>query len=155
MTWSSDTGMDRAADSHYPTMDVDQIADYKIPAADDCVLVLWVTLPHLENGFRVMRGWGFAYKSACAWHKPVAAHGHWFLNQLELLLIGVRGDVPAPVPGEQPPQVLTLPTGVHSEKPEAFAKMIETLYPNVPKVEMFARSPRSGWAVAGNEVEPR
>jgi len=153
VTWSSDTGMDRAADNHYPTMEVDEIANYKVSAAKDCILFLWVTVPHLENAFKVMRSWGFAYKSACAWHKPVPAHGHWFPNRLELLLIGVRGDVPAPAKGEQPPQVLILPKGVHSEKPAAFAKMIETLYPNVPKVEMFARSPRPGWDVAGNEVE--
>lgn len=154
VTWSSDTGMDRAADNHYPTMSVDEIANYKVPAAKDCVLLLWVTVPHLESGFTVMRSWGFTYKSACAWYKPVQAHGHWFPNQLELLLIGVRGDVPAPAPGEQPPQVLTLPKGEHSKKPAAFAKMIEKLYPNVPKVEMFARSPRPGWDVAGNEVKP-
>jgi N6-adenosine-specific RNA methylase IME4 len=30
--------------------------------------------------------------------------------------------------------------------------MIERLYPNVPKLEMFARKPRDGWDVWGNEV---
>jgi N6-adenosine-specific RNA methylase IME4 len=32
--------------------------------------------------------------------------------------------------------------------------MIERLYPNVPKIEMFARKARPGWSVHGNEVQP-
>ena len=30
--------------------------------------------------------------------------------------------------------------------------MIERLFPNVPKLEMFARAARPGWSVWGNEV---
>jgi N6-adenosine-specific RNA methylase IME4 len=32
--------------------------------------------------------------------------------------------------------------------------MIAAMYPNVPKLEMFARKKRAGWDVWGNEVEP-
>jgi N6-adenosine-specific RNA methylase IME4 len=42
--------------------------------------------------------------------------------------------------------------GAHSEKPELFAAMIERLWPNTPKLEMFARRPRPGWDAWGNEV---
>jgi N6-adenosine-specific RNA methylase IME4 len=48
--------------------------------------------------------------------------------------------------------VIEAPRGRHSEKPVAFAEVIERLYPNVPKLEMFARAPRAGWDVWGNEV---
>ena len=68
------------------------------------------------------------------------------------LLVGVRGDVPAPAPGTQPPQVMTLPRGRHSEKPAAFAEMIGRMFPTVPKIEMFAGGQRAGWDVWGNEV---
>jgi N6-adenosine-specific RNA methylase IME4 len=33
-----------------------------------------------------------------------------------------------------------------------FAEMIEQMFPNVPKLEMFARKPRDGWDVWGNEI---
>ena len=39
--WSRETGMDRAADNHYPTMPLDQIKAVKVPAAKNCVLFLW------------------------------------------------------------------------------------------------------------------
>jgi N6-adenosine-specific RNA methylase IME4 len=60
--------------------------------------------------------------------------------------------VPVPAPGEQLPQVVEAPRGRHSEKPEAFAKMIERLFPRTPKIELFARKARPGWEAWGNEV---
>jgi hypothetical protein len=43
--WSRTTGMDRAADNHYPTSCTEVIAARDVPsiAADDCVLFLWAT----------------------------------------------------------------------------------------------------------------
>jgi N6-adenosine-specific RNA methylase IME4 len=48
--------------------------------------------------------------------------------------------------------VIEAPRGEPSEKPEIFAEMIERHWPNVPKLEMFARKPRNGWDSWGNEV---
>jgi N6-adenosine-specific RNA methylase IME4 len=39
-----------------------------------------------------------------------------------------------------------------SEKPEAFAAMIEAMFPDVPKVELFARGARPGWHAWGDQV---
>ena len=43
--WSRETGMDRAADNHYPTSATEVIAgrDVASVAADDCILFLWAT----------------------------------------------------------------------------------------------------------------
>jgi hypothetical protein len=102
-----------------------------------------------------MATWGFTYKSTWYWEKiRCGGMGYWAINCIEELLIGTRGNVPAPSPGEQPPQVTHLPRGRHSEKPDVFAGYIEKLYPNVPKLEMFAREARHGWDVWGNEAEP-
>jgi len=150
--YAEETGSDRAADNHYPTLTIDDIADIEPPAAPDCALFLWVTIPMLELGIKLLQRWGFAYKSACVWAKPQIGTGYWFRNQVELLLVGTRGNVPAPASGDQPPQIQTLDRGKHSAKPDAFAVMIEALYPNVPKLEMFARTERIGWDVWGNEA---
>jgi N6-adenosine-specific RNA methylase IME4 len=70
-----------------------------------------------------------------------------------MLLVGTKGDVPAPAMGDQMAQVVEAPRGKHSEKPDTFAEEIERLYPNVPKLEMFARKRRPGWDAHGNEVD--
>jgi N6-adenosine-specific RNA methylase IME4 len=148
----AETGMDRSADNHYPTMELDAIEALPIPAADDCVLFMWATVPMLPQAIRVMQEWGFAYKSHCIWNKPHAGTGFWFRNKHELVLVGTKGDVPAPAPGEQFCSVIEAPLGPHSAKPNAFAEMIGEMFPNVPAVELFARGPRMGWDVWGNEL---
>ena len=51
------------------------------------------------------------------------------------------------------PTLIKAPQGVHSGKPEIFAEYIERLYPNTPKLEIFARGePRPGWHSWGNEA---
>ena len=41
----------------------------------------------------------------------------------------------------------------HSKKPEEARRRIEALMGDVPRVELFARRPASGWDVWGNEVD--
>ena len=130
----------------------EQIKALPVPSADDCVLFLWATVPMLDQNIDVLKAWGFTYKSAIIWKKDRSGTGYWSLNTVEILLIGTRGNIPAPTPGEQPPQVIEAPRGRHSEKPAVFAEMIERLYPNTPKIEMFARAARAGWDVWGNEA---
>lgn len=40
----------------------------------------------------------------------------------------------------------------HSQKPEISYQIIERLYPNLSKLEMYARQERKGWDCWGNEV---
>ena len=55
---SRETGMDRAADNHYPTADVDEISALEVPAAPDCVLFLWATVPMFVEALMVMESGG-------------------------------------------------------------------------------------------------
>ena len=43
--WNRDTGMDRSADNHYPTLTFEAICALDVPAAPDAVLFLWTTVP--------------------------------------------------------------------------------------------------------------
>jgi hypothetical protein len=99
--WSRQTGMDRAADNHYPTSCTEIIAARDVPsiAADDCILFLWATVPMLLHALTVMGGWGFDYRSHYVWVKNRIGTGYWNRNKHELLLVGVRGHIPAPAPG--------------------------------------------------------
>lgn len=153
--YSRETGMDRAADNHYPTMTTAEICALEVPASDDCALFLWATAPMLRDALQVMEAWGFAYKSHYVWVKDRVGTGYWARNKHELLLIGVKGAVPAPAPGDQFESVVLAAVGRHSEKPPAFAEMIEEMFPNASLLEMFARSPRAGWDVWGNQVKQK
>ena len=154
--YSRETGMDRAADNHYPTSITDDIAARDVPsiAADDCVLFLWATVPMLRDALRVMEAWGFEYKSHAVWDKGHIGTGYWFRNCHELLLVGTKGDVPAPAMGTQPASVFQIIRGEHSAKPEQFLELIEGYFPNLPKIELNRRGePRAGWDAWGNEVQ--
>jgi len=150
--YSRVTGMDRAADNHYPTMSRAQIAALQVPAAPDCALFLWATVPMLTEALHIMRSWGFTYKSNLCWVKSKIGTGYWSRNQHELLLIGTRGSVPAPAPGTQFASVVRADNMRHSQKPVEFYEIIERYSPVAPKLEMFARSRREGWDAWGNEV---
>jgi N6-adenosine-specific RNA methylase IME4 len=150
--YSEETGMDRAADNHYPTMDVAAICALEVPSAKDCVLFLWATVPMLPQALEVMGAWGFEYKSHFAWIKNKAGTGFWARNKHELLLIGTRGSIPAPAHGEQYASAIEADRGKHSTKPFAFREMIEDMFPTLPKLEMFAREKFEGWDAWGNEV---
>lgn len=152
--YSRQTGMDRAADNHYPTMMLEEIAALAVPAADDCVLFLWATAPMMPQALQVMEAWDFEYKSQVIWVKNRIGTGYWARNKHELLLIGTRGDVPAPEPGTQPESVITASVGVHSAKPDLFYELIENLFPTLPRIEMFSRRSRREWAVWGAEALP-
>lgn len=150
--YSRETGMDRAADNHYPTLPLEDITAMKVPAADDCVLYLWSTVPMLRYAMAVIEAWGFEYRSAWCWGKDKAGTGYWGRDKFELLLIAVKGDVPAPSPGTQPENLIQAPVGKHSQKPTAFRDIILELFPNLPKVELFARDKAEGWDTWGNEI---
>lgn len=153
--FSRETGMDRAADNHYPTSETDVICARPVQdiSADDCVLFLWATVPMLPDALRVMAAWGFTYKSHCIWVKNKIGTGYWFRNKHELLLVGVKGDhLPAPAMGTQFPSVIEAPLGDHSEKPDAFYELIEAYFPTLAKIELNARRTRDGWQPWGLEA---
>jgi N6-adenosine-specific RNA methylase IME4 len=143
-TWSRETGLDRAGESHYPTMTLDAIKALDVPsiAADDCALFLWATAPALPQAFAVIVAWGFSYRSSFVWVKDRIGAGYWNRNRHEHLLVGVKGDVPEPAPGTQWPSVVEAPVGAHSAKPAIFYELIEAYFPHLPRIELFARAAR-------------
>lgn len=151
-TFSATTGMDRAADNHYPTMTTEDIAALAIPAAPCCGLFLWATAPMVFEAGDVLRAWGFSYSTQIIWNKDRIGLGYRTRNKHEILLIGTRGGFPRPERSLLRPSVIDAPVGRHSAKPDVFAAMLEEQYPALSKLEMFARTPRPGWDAWGNEA---
>lgn len=158
-TWS-ENGMDRSAANHYPTSSLEKLKERDVLslAADDAALFMWTTAPHLAQGLELMAHRGFEYKTCCIWEKVYPGDGHgmgrWFWINHEILLVGTRGNVPAPAPGTQWPSVIEAPIGEHSAKPAIFHELIEAYFPTLPKIELNARAARTGWVRWGYEAPP-
>jgi N6-adenosine-specific RNA methylase IME4/ParB-like chromosome segregation protein Spo0J len=152
--YSPDTE-DRSAEWHYPTMETADICALPVAAdiaTSDAVLFLWTTSVHLPEALRVIEAWDFEYVTSIVWVKDKIGLGNWVRNQHELLIIARRGDIPTPLPANRPPSVIQAPSREHSRKPDEAYELIERMYPELPKIELFARNMRPGWDSWGNEV---
>jgi len=156
----NEKGKDRTPDAHYPTLTYDQIRNFKIQghtideiAMPNAALFLWCTSSNIKLALGVMYDWGFDYKTHMVWVKDRQGLGLIFRNKHELLLYGTRGNFPGPQ--YQPASAQSFPRGKHSEKPAAFRKIIERMYPDFEakhRLEMFAREKTKGWTTYGNEA---
>jgi N6-adenosine-specific RNA methylase IME4 len=107
-----------------------------------------------------MEAWGFQYKSNLVWHKirkdggpDGRGVGFYFRNTTELLLFGVRGkNARTLAPGRRQVNFLATQKREHSRKPDEQYPLIEACSPG-PRLELFARGPRSGWTVFGNQSD--
>ena len=122
-------------------------------AADDCLLFLWATGPNLDAAFGAIESWGFKHATiAFVWEKQRVNVGHYTMSSTELCLVAKRGRIPKPRGARNVRQFLSQKAAGHSEKPDEIAQRIEQMFPEQRKIELFARRPRPGWTVWGNEV---
>jgi len=143
----------REIENQYPTMSLDDIKAMPIGdiAFDDCIMFMWATSPKLAEAFEVLQAWGFSYRTCAVWDKQKIGMGYYFRQQHELLLVAVKGSPTTPAPADRPSSVFSYPRGNHSAKPHEVYEIIEAMYPTLPKLEMFCRTPREGWGVWGNQ----
>ena len=143
----------RKIENQYPVMSLDEIKALPVNklATDAAILYLWATSPKLEESMQVMNAWGFSYRSCAVWDKEIMGMGYWFRQQTELLLVGIRGAMPSPEPASRVSSLITSRRGRHSQKPDCVYRMIETMYPDLSRIELFSRQQRSGWAAFGNQ----
>ena len=136
---------------YYPLMSIEEICELKVKeiAADNAVLFLWVTAPILEDSFKIVNCWGFKYKAQFVWDKIKHNMGHYNSVRHELLQICIRGSYPIQEKKLFDSVQTIERSGKHSQKPEEFRKIIETLYLEGKKIELFARSESNGWDTYG------
>ena len=124
----------------------------------DCILFLWVTFPCLLEGLRVMKEWGFKYKT-CGfnWIKRnkksntfFFGMGHWTRANSELCLIGTKGTIKRK--SNKVFQIVDTPIEEHSKKPDIVRERIIELVGDLPRIELFARQTADGWDSWGNEI---
>lgn len=139
----------------YPTMSVEDLKALPIAEimTEDAVVFLRSPAPKLDAAIDLLRAWCFEYRTCAVWTKDKAGFGYWFRGQHELLLVGRRGDFPRPRAEDCMPSIIVEPRGQHSAKPEAAYELLETYYPTLSKIELFARKPRKVWASVGDEIK--
>ena len=172
----------REVENHYPTMALEDIKALPVAqiSTDDAVLLLWATNPKLPESLDVMASWGFHFRTAFTWDKGRIGMGYWGRGQTERLLVGsqdsqpvdrislegggellfntdtlllgVRGDMPTPLPENRPSDLIRGQARKHSQKPDEAYEAIERMFPEYPKIELFARQQREGWDVYGYEA---
>jgi len=137
------------ATSPYPEMPIEELRLLKLPARENCILWLWTTEKFLCEARELLKIWGFEYRGLLVWDKQRMGMGIFLRRQCEFCWLGIKGK-----PLWRPTalrNIIYAPRTVHSEKPDAFYKMVNENFQGA-KLDMFARKPREGFTVWGNEV---
>lgn len=155
-----------AAAKFYPTMSDAEILALPVRSimSNRSVLFMWATGPRLDFAMDCLDAWGLHYRGmAFVWVKtkadgsPIGAQGvrpSIVKPTTEFVLAAstVAKGRPLKLHDESVRNVVMHPRMEHSRKPDEVHASIERLYPDSTKVELFARRPRNGWTVWGNEV---
>jgi N6-adenosine-specific RNA methylase IME4 len=148
--------------SRYDTMTWKEIAALPVAdvAAEQSHCYLWTPNALVPEALRVLEEWGFTYKTTLVWHKvrkdggsDGRGVGFYFRNVTEPVLFGIRGRLRTLPPGRSQVNLLATRKREHSRKPDELYPIIEACSPE-PRLELFARYPREGWAVWGDEADP-
>ena len=156
----SNKGNKRSAIQHYNCMSIDDIYNLPINSIcnNDCILFLWVIDPMLPEAIKVIKSWGFKYKTvAFTWVKEnkksngyFTGMGYWTRANPEQCLLATKGN-----PKRISKAVKQLVIDVrreHSRKPDCIRDRIVELVGDLPRIELFARQKVQGWDSWGNEI---
>ena len=125
----------------------------------DSALFLWATFPQLPEALRLIKAWGFTYKTAAfVWLKLNKKSytwfyglGFWTRGNAELCLFATRGHPKRKSAGIH--QFIISPIEQHSKKPDVTRDKIVALMGDIPRIELFARQETAGWDTWGNETK--
>lgn len=155
-------GATRSPENNYPVMDLEELKTFsekiKKISHTDCTLFMWITAPKLNWMNDVLESWGFDYKTNLIWDKIKPNMGHYSSVRHEILIIAGKGKCAPTCDGETIQSVDSVQSieksARHSEKPSEFMDIIDKLYPDFEKIELFSRfqGKRPKWTFWGNEI---
>ena len=123
---------------------------------DNSILFLWTIEKYLFQAQQIAEELGYKLHARLIWNKvtgiPAAftiRYGH------EYLLYMYKGKLTPVAKHERGKihSVFTEQVKRHSQKPEQAYNIIERLYPDLNKIELFARNRREGWESWGDELK--
>lgn len=144
-----------SASFKYPTLKLKELKklDIRKISADNCLLFMWTTSPHLVQAIELGTSWGFEYRTvAFVWDKMAHNPGQYTLSNCELCLVFKKGKIPTPRGARNVQQLVRVKRTKHSAKPKEVREGIERMFPTQKKIELFARTRAEGWDVWGLEI---
>lgn len=143
----------------YPVCSLEEIKQHlkqvTDKTTDNSILFLWTIDKYLFEAQEIAESLGYKLHARMIWDKvngiPAAftvRYGH------EYLLYMYKGKL-TPVAMEERGKIHTVfreRVTKHSKKPEIAYQIIERLYPNLKKLEMYARNTRDNWDSFGKEL---
>lgn len=175
-TMYGDTGYDKSPQAHYPCMPQEDMKalrdDILFATAPNAVMVMWTCFPFLPDALELLQHYGFKYKTGGVWNKltstgkPAFGTGYILRSSAELFLIGTVGNPPLKNKSTRnaffddiaPDDLRDIQINLyaerreHSRKPDGMHGIISNLFYG-PYLELFARQPRKGWTVWGNQTD--
>lgn len=139
-------------DFEYPTMTLEEIKNFPMPAHEECHLWLWTTQKFLPDCFEILKAWDFKYLVTCVWHKnggfqPVGLPQY----NCEFVILARRGGQPF-LETKAFPTCFQAQRREHSRKPDEFYDLVRRVSPG-PRIDIFSREKREGFDQFGNETE--
>lgn len=143
----------------YPVLSLDNIKEHLQKAdeltANNSVIFIWTIDKYLFQSQEICEQLGYKLHARMIWNKVTGIPAAFTIRfGHEYLLWMYKGKL-LPIATEERGKihsVFTEKVTRHSKKPEISYQIIERLYPNAKKLEMYARYPREGWDCWGNEV---
>lgn len=143
----------------YPVCSLEEIKQHLEQAVSltegNSILFLWTIDKYLFEAQRIAEDLGYKLHARMVWDKVTGIpsaftvrYGH------EYLLYMYKGKL-TPIATEERGKIHTVfreKVQRHSQKPQIAYEIIERLYPNTKKIELYARNHREGWDCWGNEI---
>jgi N6-adenosine-specific RNA methylase IME4 len=140
----------------YAQMSIEQICGegpkVRAIAHADCILWFWVTNFHMRYAYDVLAAWDFEAKTILTWVKDHFGNGDWLRGQTEHCILATRGNPTVQLTNQS--TVLHARRRAHSQKPDEFYAMVESLCPAPRYAYLFARNARPLWDGHGDEAPP-
>lgn len=145
----------------YETMDVPGIMEIHRYVTGNLMnekhnVFMWTIDKYLPDAEKIMDMLGYSLHARIIWDKvngPAPAYTLRFSHEY-LLWFYKKGNIVLPDKSKRGAftTVMRESSRRHSQKPECAYQMIESLFPEAEKLELFARTERDGWDAWGNEI---
>lgn len=143
----------------YQTISLEEIESHLQQATNLCdensVLFLWTIEKYLFEAQEIAERLGYKLHARMVWNKVTGIPSAFTIRYGHEYLLYMYKEKLRPIAKEERGKihsVFTEKVKKHSQKPQIAYEIIERLYPNCNRLEMYARNHRDGWDCWGNEV---